>query len=70
MYFDTSLKTSRRECSAISSPGPCHAMGIFLFLKNIDFRDPAANKLDFEKAQRKGGDERRKQRGQYGVCTN
>jgi hypothetical protein len=45
-------------------------MGIFLFLKNIDFRDPAANKLDFEKAQRKGGDERRKQRGQYGVCTN
>jgi hypothetical protein len=32
MYFDTSLKTSRNECSAISSPGPV-TQWEFLFFK-------------------------------------
>jgi hypothetical protein len=35
MYFDTSLKTTRRECSAISSPRPLSRSAVF-FLK-IDF---------------------------------
>ena len=31
MYFDTSLKTSREDCSAISSPRPLSRNGNFLF---------------------------------------
>jgi hypothetical protein len=31
MYFDTSLKTSRRDCSAISSPRPLSQIWQFFF---------------------------------------
>ena len=37
MYFDTSLKTSRRECSAISSPGTLSRNGNFFVFKKYRF---------------------------------
>jgi hypothetical protein len=47
MYFDTSLKTSRRDCSAISSPRPLsRKIGIFLFFKNRFLREKKASQRE------------------------